>query len=252
MGDNTSIQWTDATWNPVTGCTKVSSGCAHCYAEASSLRLQRQGVAKYRDGFAVRMHPEALDEPRRWSRARMVFTCSMSDFFHEEVSVEYLAMMLDVMRDCARHTFQVLTKRVERAATLMEMGGPLEGDWPSNAWLGTSIETSAYLWRAERLRRCAVPLRFLSCEPLLGPLVPGLDLSGIGWVIVGGESGPNYRFPEADWVRDIRDRCVEQGVPFFFKQWGGRTPKAGGRLLDGREWDDMPQPASCCAEALGE
>jgi len=243
MADKTGIEWTDATWNPVTGCTAISAGCDHCYAETLSLRLQRMGVEKYRQGFEVVLHPAALTQPLRWKSPRRVFVNSMSDLFHARVPKDYVLQIWEVMRQCPQHTFQVLTKRPERMARFT-------ADYPApdNVWLGSSVEDMRVMQRIDRLRECAAPVRFLSCEPLIGPL-PGLDLSGIHWVIVGGESGAHHRPIDADWVRDIQKQCGKAGVPFFFKQWGGLTPKSRGRLLDGRFWDEFPLPAPTLSAA---
>jgi protein gp37 len=243
MGDKSAIEWTDATWNPTTGCDQVSPGCDNCYALTLAKRLKAMGQPKYqRDGdprtsgpgFALTAHPDALDIPRTWRSSRRVFVNSMSDLFHPKVPDAFIADVFEVMADTAQHQYQVLTKRPKRAAALAD-----RLPWPDNVWLGTSIENNHYVERAEQLRRVPAAVRFLSCEPLLAPL-PGLVLDGIDWVIVGGESGHNARPLEPTWVRDLRDRSVSAGVPFFFKQWGGRTPKAGGRELDGRTWDEMP------------
>ena len=252
MSDKSAIEWTDATWNPVTGCSKVSPGCAHCYAESYTERMAgRPGwIESFRPwtpenaAYNVRLHPERLSVPLGWREPRMVFVNSMSDLFHELVPFEFIVQVFDVMRQTPRHTYQVLTKRPERLATLVGSLAAAAGpwiEWPlPNVWIGTSIENDRWTVRADHLR--AMPgdwTRFLSCEPLLGPL-PSLDLTGIDWVIVGGESGEGHRPIRTEWVRDIRDACQRQGVAFFFKQWGGRTPKSGGRLLDGRTWDEMP------------
>jgi len=237
MADRSHIEWTEATWNPVSGCTKVSAGCAHCYAERMAKRLQAAGSTKYRDGFAVRLHPDSLGLPLRWREPRLVFVNSMGDLFHEDVPEEFVRDVFDVMRRAHWHVFQVLTKR---SARLLAIGSRL--DWPANVWAGVTVENQDVLTRVDDLRRleCAT-VRFLSLEPLLGPL-DGLDLSGIDWVIVGGESGPQARPMRAEWVRAVRDLCQRAGVPFYFKQWGGRQRKRAGRLLDGRVWDEMPQP----------
>ncbi|MDP9372376.1 MAG: phage Gp37/Gp68 family protein [Chloroflexota bacterium] len=234
MGDKSGIEWTDATWNPITGCTAISAGCDHCYAETLALRLQRMGVDKYRNGFDVTLHTGALVQPFRWRSPRRVFVNSMSDLFHAHVPKDFVVQVWEVMRGCPHHTFQVLTKRPERMARFT-------ADYPAppNVWLGTSVEDERVRQRIDRLRECGGNIRFLSCEPLIGPL-PSLDLAGIHWVIVGGESGSRHRWMDPAWVRDIRDQSVCQGVPFFFKQWGGRTPKAGGRELDGQTWDEFP------------
>ncbi len=238
MGDKSAIEWTDATWNPVTGCTAVSAGCDHCYAELLSYRLQKMGVAKYRHGFEVTLHPEALAQPLRWKAPRRVFVNSMSDLFHARVPREYVARIWAVMRQCPQHTFQVLTKRPERMARFTT-----DFPAPPNVWLGTSVEDTRVMRRVDRLRECDAVVRFLSCEPLIGPL-DGLDLTNIQWVIVGGESGAHHRPIDPEWVRAIRGHCLRASVPFFFKQWGGRTPKSGGRELDGQTWDEIPPTTS--------
>jgi protein gp37 len=236
------IEWTGITWNPATGCDRISPGCDHCYALTLAKRLKAMGNPKYqRDGnpvtsgpgFAVTTHPAALDLPERWRTPRLVFVNSMSDLFHARVPDVFIRHVFKVMAATPRHTYQVLTKRPRRAADL-------DITWPPNVWLGVSIESDRYDWRAQTLAGTAVTgVRFISAEPLLGPL-PHLDLSGIGWVIAGGESGPGYRPPDPAWIRGLRDQAAAAGVAFFFKQWGGPTPKAGGRVLDGRSWDQMP------------
>ena len=237
------IEWTGITWNPVTGCDRISPGCDHCYALTLARRLKAMGQARYQNdgdprtsgpGFAVTCHPAALTLPSRWRAPRLVFVNSMSDLFHARVPDAFIGQVFAVMAATPRHTYQVLTKRPGRAARL---AGTLP--WPPNVWLGVSVETGRYLRRADTLRAVPAAVRFLSLEPLLGPL-PGMDLTGIGWVITGGESGPGYRPPDPAWIRGIRDQCTAAAVPFFFKQWGGPTPKTGGRLLDGRTWDQMP------------
>jgi protein gp37 len=282
-----TIEWTDATWNPVTGCDRVSPGCAHCYALTLAKRLKAMGNPKYqRDGdpktsgpgFGVTLHPDVLEQPLRWRRPRMVFVNSMSDLFHEEIPDEFIARVFNVMAGATQHTFQVLTKRPERAAQFVPAFyervyreatyTPLE-----NVWLGVSIENARWVGRADVLREIPAAVRFVSAEPLLGPLVEraicsscsqwpyadsaecqcegtrwwwtseSLYLGGIDWLIAGGESGRGARPVDPGWVRDLRDYCVAADVAFFFKQWGGRTPKAGGRELDGRTWDEMPAGA---------
>lgn len=228
------IGWTEATWNPVTGCSKVSAGCANCYAEAMARRLAAMGMARYRDGFAVRCHEEVLGEPLRWRRPRRVFVNSMSDLFHEEVPAEFIRRIFEVMARCGRHQFQVLTKRSGRLA---ELAGGLP--WPPNVWMGVTVERADCLWRIDDLRRVPAAVRFLSCEPLLGPL-EGLDLTGIGWVIVGGESGPRARPVQEEWIDGIHAACQRAGVPFFFKQWSGRDIRKRGPYLHGRRWEEYP------------
>jgi protein gp37 len=271
VSTTSTIEWTNATWNPVTGCDRISPGCDHCYALTLAARLKRMGQAKYQTdgqpptsgpGFGVAIHPGTLGEPLRWRRPRLVFVNSMSDLFHARVPDGFIARVWATMAATPQHTYQVLTKRPIRVRRLLasrefwRASGDVWGElydrghgatvqWTgpapvlSNVWLGTSIESDAYTWRADHLRAAPASTRFLSLEPLLGPL-PSLDLAGIDWVIVGGESGPGHRPLELGWVREIRDRCVELGIAFFFKQVGGRTPKAGGRLLDGRTWDQFP------------
>lgn len=234
MGDHSAIEWTDATWNPVTGCTKISPGCKHCYAERLSARLQAMGNARYRRGFEVTLHLDQLRLPLTWRKPRRIFVNSMSDLFHDEVPADFITQLFEVMAQASWHTFQVLTKRSER---LRELAPLLP--WPPNVWQGVSVENAQYLQRVHDLRLVPAAVRFLSVEPLLGP-IPTLPLDGIDWVIVGGESGPHHRPMDLAWVRTIRDRCIDARVPFFFKQWGGKTPKSGGRLLDNRTWDNLP------------
>jgi len=234
MSDQSGIEWTDATWNPVTGCTKVSPGCKHCYAERLALRLRAMGNPRYRNGFEVTLHPDQLTLPLRWRRPKRVFVNSMSDLFHEAVPNDYIRRVFDVMAKADWHTFQVLTKRSDRLAALAR-----DLPWPPNVWQGVSVESARYMWRIADLQTVPAAVRFLSVEPLLAA-IPNLPLAGIHWVIVGGESGGGRRPMAPEWARNIRDRCADAGVPFFFKQWGGRTPKAGGRLLDGRTWDETP------------
>jgi protein gp37 len=240
MSDQSGIEWTDATWNPVTGCTKVSPGCKNCYAERLAFRLHAMGNPRYQNGFDVTLHPEQLTLPLRWHRPKRVFVNSMSDLFHANVPDDYIRRVFDVMERAEHHTFQILTKRSDRLASLAPVL-----PWPRNVWQGVSVENAHYTWRIEELITVPAAVRFLSIEPLLGP-IPTLPLTGIHWVIVGGESGGGRRPMEAVWARTIRDQCVDASVPFFFKQWGGRTPKAGGRLLDGCLWDEMP---ICAARA---
>ena len=248
MSDRSAIEWTDASWNPVTGCSKVSPGCANCYAETLSLRFGRSAKPWTPANAAenVVLHPERLGIPLRWRKPRRVFVNSMSDLFHELVPYAYVGRVFEVIARCPQHTFQVLTKRPERMSYVLgprgcgfyAVAGPVPCPQP-NVWLGTSIENDRWVARADALRMTAAAVRFISAEPLLGPL-PSLDLTGIDWVIVGGESGPGHRPMDIDWGRSLRDQCQDAGVAFFFKQWGGRTPKAGGRELDGRTWDEMP------------
>lgn len=226
---HTGIEWTDKTWNPTTGCDKVSPGCLHCYAEALTKRFSKN----FPNGFALTLHPERLAEPSRWRTPSRIFVNSMSDLFHQDVPLEFIRQVFSVIHETPWHIYQILTKRHER---LDELSSIL--DFPPNIWLGVSVENQKYVERLEYLRRVPVSVRFISCEPLLGPL--DLSLAGIDWVIVGGESGQKHRPMQYKWAEDIRDQCQDSGVPFFFKQVGGRTPKAGGRLLDGEIWSEMP------------
>jgi protein gp37 len=235
MANLTAIEWTESTWNPVTGCTKISAGCMNCYAERMARRLQAMGQRRYRNGFKVTLHPEAIKEPYGWKKPRIVFVNSMSDLFHEEVPLEFIQDIFTVMNDNQQHTFQILTKRSVRLREL----APLL-DWSENIWMGVTIENNNYVNRADDLRQMDANVKFLSLEPLLGPL-PDLELTGIDWVIVGGESGPSARPMNPKWVIDIRDRCVTADVPFFFKQWGGVNKKKTGRALQGKTWDNYPK-----------
>jgi len=234
MSDNSTIEWTDATWNPVTGCTKVSPGCKHCYAELFAERWRGIRGHHFEQGFDLRLWPDRLELPLTWKKPRMIFVNSMSDLFHEDIPVPFIRKVFGTMERASWHTFQVLTKRSDRLA---ELAPALK--WTSNIWMGVSIESENYLRRAKDLRKVKAAVRFLSLEPLLGPL-PMLNLSGIHWVIVGGESGPGARPMKAAWVMDIRKQCREQEVPFFFKQWGGVRKAETGRKLDGRTWDELP------------
>ena len=242
MSDKSAIEWTDATWNPVTGCSKVSPGCAHCYAERLSLRF-RTSTAPWTQANALEnvvLHEDRLTVPLAWRQPRMIFVNSMSDLFHELVPDAFIGRVFETMSQAQRHTFQILTKRPERMRSWFEGPGASWADEVlPNVWLGTSIENDRWVRRADELRACQAEVRFISAEPLLGPL-PSLDLSDIDWLIVGGESGPIHRPVEVSWVTDLRERAVEARVAFFFKQWGGRTPKSGGRELDGRTWDELP------------
>lgn len=229
------IEWTESTWNPLTGCTKVSPGCKHCYAERMARRLQAMGQEKYINGFKLTLHPEALEEPLKWTKPQMIFVNSMSDLFHKDVPSSFIQQIFNVMQRAHWHTFQILTKRAER---LLELDPQIQ--WPGNVWMGVSVETTDYIFRIDLLRQTHATIKFLSLEPLLGPL-PNLNLTSIDWVIVGGESGPKARPINPEWGREIRDQCTNQGVPFFFKQWGGTNKKKTGRLLDGQIWDQMPK-----------
>ena len=241
-----AIEWTEVTWNPSTGCDRTSPGCDHCYALTLAKRLRAMGQAKYQNdgdprtsgpGFKLTLHPDVVDAPRSWSGSRTVFVNSMSDLFHEDVPLGFIRDVFDVMADTPQHQYQVLTKRSKRLRQIAD-----DLPWPVNVWMGVSVETQRYAFRVDHLRDVPAATRFVSAEPLLGPLV--LDLAGIDWLIVGGESGPGARPLDGDWARWLRNQCVASGVAFFFKQWGGRTPKAGGRDLDGRRWDEMPATKS--------
>lgn len=279
MSQASAIEWTDTTWNPVTGCDRISAECDHCYALDLAARLKGMGQARYQNdgdprtsgpGFGLTLHPDKLEEPSRWRKPRMVFVNSMSDLFHKYVPEEFIQATFGIMEIARQHTFQVLTKRPKRMRHVLS--GWAERGWqpPENVWLGTSIGLAQYAWRADHLRETPAAIRFISAEPLLGPLAPermfcstcsmegpddrcdecegigdwrldgGLRLDEIDWLIVGGESGPQHRPIKADWVRDLRDLAADYETAFFFKQWGGRTPKAGGRELDGRTWSDYP------------
>jgi protein gp37 len=239
MARGSGIEWTESTWNPVTGCSKVSPGCKFCYAERMAERLQAMGQENYRNGFRLTLQPHMLDMPLRWKKPQTIFVNSMSDLFHEDVPLNYIRRVFEIMRRAHWHRFQVLTKRSHRLA---ELDSKLE--WAPNIWMGVSVESDKYRSRIEDLRRTRAPLKFLSLEPLLGPLHK-LDLSEIDWVIVGGESGFRARLIDPEWVTDLRDQCWKAKVPFFFKQWGGRNKKQAGRMLDGQIWDQMPVDSSC-------
>lgn len=235
MGTNSAIEWTDATWNPVTGCTKVSPGCKYCYAERMALRLAAMGNRRYRNGFGLSLHRDLLELPLKWRRPRRIFVNSMSDLFHEDIPDEYVQAVFEVMNRASWHNFQILTKRPERLAQLAT-----DVTWSSNIWQGVSVESPEYLWRIPHLKKVPARIRFLSLEPLLAA-IPQLPLEGMHWVIVGGESGPRRRPITPDWVRGIRDQCRKTRVPFFFKQWGGFNSKSRGCLLDGRKWQEWPE-----------
>ena len=237
MAQNSRIEWTECTWNPVTGCSKISTGCKHCYAERMALRLQAMGQPNYRNGFHVTIHQHMLDLPLRWRNPKKIFVNSMGDIFHQLVPYDFVAESFGVMTKAAQHQFQLLTKRSLR---LWQLASDLP--WPENIWVGVTVETADYLERIDHLRQTGAAVKFVSFEPLLGP-IPDINLEGINWVIAGGESGPGARPIKADWVRNIREQCVEQNVPFFFKQWGGVNKKKKGRSLDGRTWNAMPQQA---------
>ncbi len=234
MATLSTIEWTTSTWNPVTGCTKISPGCKNCYAERMSKRLRLMGQRNYRNGFAVKVHEHMLEVPLKWKKPQIIFVNSMSDLFHGKVPAGFIRRVFDVMVRAERHRFQVLTKRSGR---LRQLSPNLP--WPENIWMGISIENPDYTYRIDDLRETGAAIKFLSIEPLIAP-IPNLDLSGIDWVIVGGESGPRARPMMAEWVTEIRDQCIDVGVPFFFKQWGGTNKKKAGRELDGRTWNQMP------------
>ncbi|MDI6898123.1 DUF5131 family protein [Methanocella conradii] len=234
MGINTGIEWTQATWNPVTGCTKVSPGCKNCYAERMAIRLKAMGNPSYTNGFKVTLHNNLLGLPLTWKKPQHIFVNSMSDLFHKDVSIEFIQNVFDVMNNALWHSFQILTKRSDR---LVELDPILK--WAPNIWMGVSVENEDYLYRIDDLRKTRAYIKFISFEPLLGP-VGKLDLKSIDWVIVGGESGPGARKIEQSWVIDIRDQCNTRHIPFFFKQWGGVQRKKAGRVLEGRTWDEVP------------
>ena len=235
MADNSAIEWTEATWNPVTGCDRISPGCAHCYARTFAERWRGVPGHAYEQGFDMRLWPERIDQPLKWKRPRQIFVNSMSDLFHPEVPDEFIAAVFATMVEADWHAFQILTKRPERLVELAD-----ELPWPPHIWMGVSIENRRFVHRADLLREVPAAIRFISAEPLLGPL-EGLDLTDIHWLIAGGESGAGHRPIREEWVLDLRDRCAEEDVAFFFKQWGGFRPKSNGRLLEGREWNAMPR-----------
>ncbi|MEW5701904.1 MAG: phage Gp37/Gp68 family protein [Candidatus Zixiibacteriota bacterium] len=236
MALSSPIEWTNSTWNPVTGCDKVSPGCKFCYAERMARRLRAMGSENYRNGFELTIHDNALPLPLLWPKPQTIFVNSMSDLFHRDVPLEFIQKVFWVMQEAGWHQFQILTKRAERLAEVWR-----QLPWPRNVWMGVSVEDHRYVHRVHYLKEVPAAVRFLSVEPLLGP-IPRLPLDGIDWVIAGGESGPGCRPMQADWVRDIRDQCLVREVPFFFKQWGGVHKKRQGRVLDGRTWDEMPEP----------
>ena len=234
MSSESRIEWTERTWNPTTGCTKVSAGCTHCYAEVMARRLHAMGARGYERRFELALHEDRLAQPLLRHAPTVYFVNSMSDLFHARVPRDFVHQVFQVMVDTPQHTYQILTKRSRRLRILAP--GLV---WPPNVWMGVSVEDAARMYRVDDLRLVPAAVRFLSCEPLLGTLA-GIDLTGIGWVIAGGESGPGHRKADTAWITGLRDECTAAGVPFFFKQWGGRTPKAGGRELDGRTWDGLP------------
>lgn len=235
MASRSEIEWTENTWNPVTGCDKISSGCKNCYAERMAMRLKAMGSPNYQNGFGLKIHPHVLNAPLAWKKPRTIFVNSMSDLFHEKVSLEFILKVFEVMEMASHHQFQILTKRSERLAEL----NPFL-NWPPNVWMGVSIENQDFLCRLDDLKKTGAYIKFLSLEPLLGPL-KNINLRGVDWVIAGGESGPKARPVKTHWVTEIRNQCNQSKVPFFFKQWGGVNKKKAGRLLEGRIWDEMPQ-----------
>ena len=235
MATNSPIEWTDATWNPVTGCSKISPGCKHCYAERMANRLQAMGQKNYRNGFELTLQPQMLELPLKWKTPKRIFVNSMSDLFHVDVPLSFIKDVFDVMRHAHWHQYQVLTKRADRVRELSQ-----QLQWEPQIWMGVSVENEKYLDRIDHLRKTGAHIKFLSLEPLLGPLRK-MNLRGIDWVIVGGESGPGARPVDPAWVTGIRDQCERATVPFFFKQWGGVQKKRTGRTLEGRTWDEMPE-----------
>lgn len=244
MANCSSIEWTGATWNPLTGCTKISPGCTHCYAELMAHRLKAMGQPKYVNGFKLTMHEHVLEQPLEWKTPQMIFVNSMSDLFHQDVPLSFIQKVFDVMHRASWHTFQVLTKRSGR---LLELSQVL--DWPVNVWMGVSVENCDYAFRIDHLGQTDALVKFLSLEPLLGPL-PDLDLRDVDWVIVGGESGPGARLIKEEWVVDIKDQCLASNTPFFFKQWGGIHRKRNGRMLRGRTWDQIPVKTPILSHSL--
>ncbi len=247
MADGSAIEWTDATWNPVTGCTKISPGCDHCYAERLSERFRGTAGHPFESGFDLTLRPERLEQPLRWQQPRMIFVNSMSDLFHKDIPQEFIARVFDTMERADWHTYQVLTKRSSLMRNFLR-GRYGSSPGTTHMWFGVSIEDGTKLSRVRHLQDSPAGIRFLSIEPLIGP-IGTIDLAGINWVIAGGESGPHARPMQREWVRDIRDQCRAAEVPFFFKQWGGLRPKSGGRKLDGREWNQFPKPVNSYALA---
>lgn len=237
MAQNSRIEWTESTWNPVTGCTKISAGCKNCYAERMAFRLQAMGSDNYVNGFRLTVHPDVLAVPLRWRQPRTIFVNSMSDLFHRDVPTDFILQTFDIFNKAPQHRFQILTKRSDR---LLQLNHRLH--WSQNVWMGVTVEHADYTFRIDHLRQTNAVVKFLSLEPLLAP-IENINLDGIDWVIVGGESGPGARPVESEWVTDIRDQCLMAGVPFFFKQWGGVNKKKAGRLLEGRTWSQMPHLA---------
>ena len=242
MAQNSSIEWTEATWNPVTGCTYISDGCENCYARRMAKRLHAMGNKRYLNGFDVTLHDDLLAMPLKWRTPKIIFVNSMSDLFHEQIPLEFISRVFDTIRKAKQHTFQALTKRAERLEAVSN-----KIDWPDNLWMGVTVESGKYVHRIDRLRNVPAAVKFLSVEPMIGP-VGKIDLSGIDWVIVGGESGPKAREMKKEWVDQVKDQCIEKEVPFFFKQWGGTNKKKAGRLLDGQTWDQFPFAAQNCSK----
>jgi len=237
MAQASKIEWTETTWNPVTGCTKISEGCLNCYAERMANRLYAMNNDRYKNGFRVTLHPDLIEMPLKWKAPRLIFVNSMSDLFHKEVPFSFILKLFQIMRKSHWHTFQIVTKRSER---LLELSGKL--DWPANIWMGVTVESKRHINRIKDLSQVPAVIKFLSMEPLLSDF-PELPISKMDWVIVGGESGPRSRPVQRNWVRNIRENCLSNNVPFFFKQWGGINKKRNGRILDGRTWDEMPELA---------
>ena len=234
MSENSKIEWTESTWNPLTGCSKISPGCANCYAEKLSYRLKAMGNPNYQNGFDLTLHENQLESPLKWKKSRMIFVNSMSDLFHEKVPFDFVLKVFETMIKADHHYFQVLTKR---SSVLKSVANKLT--WPKHIWLGVSVENENYQYRIENLKTTPAAVKFLSLEPLLGP-IPNMNLNGIDWVIVGGESGPKSREIKKEWVLDIKEQCEQYKTPFFFKQWGGINKKKSGRLLEGKIWNEMP------------
>lgn len=246
MGEVSKIEWTNATWNPVTGCSLVSEGCANCYAKRMAMRLEAMGLSRYKNGFRVSVHPDLLDVPLRWQRPRLIFVNSMSDLFHEEVPFEFIERVFSTIALASQHVFQVLTKRADRMAKVAS-----RLSWPRNLWVGVTVESQRYVDRIKKLSSVPASVRFISFEPLLGP-INQLDLKHVNWAVVGGESGPRSRPMDAEWARGIRDICIAHSIPFFFKQWGGPRKQKNGRMLDNKIWSQMPDPVSISSFELNE
>jgi protein gp37 len=241
MAQASKIEWTWSSWNPVTGCSKVSAGCRYCYAERMALRLQKIGQKKYKNGFKVTLHNELLTEPLKWKKPQIIFVNSMSDIFHEDIPEDFIINMFGIMQKANWHTFQILTKR---SARLVELAEKLP--WSSNIWMGVTVENADYIYRINDLGKVPAQVRFVSMEPLLGP-IPEFPYNLVDWLILGGESGPHARPMSKSWVIEIRNQCLKHNIPFFFKQWGGFNKKKNGRLLDGKYWDEKPEfPALAC------